>query len=124
MPTMCLLRGGAFFLHATTKPEHETKLTEYITAFFSSLGKLVISQETFENAKFQAVSMFSHGLRNNDGLTYYMASQHMSGKSMDSVDEYKQRIESVQLPRMTSSISEIFAEDAYAVGMVRGKHGQ
>jgi zinc protease len=117
-----LLRGGAFFLHATTHPEHEAKLTQYITAFFSSLGKLVISQETYENAKFQAVAMFSHGLRNNDGLSYYIASQHMAGKPVEGVDEYKSRIENAQLSRTSAALSEIFAEDAYAIGMVRGTH--
>lgn len=118
-----LLRGGAFFLHATTVQEQEAPLTEYMETFFSSLSKLVISKESFETAKQQTIAMFSHGLRKNDALSYHMASQYMTAKHADTIDDYQHKVESVSLPKLMSTISEVFFEDSYAVGILRGIDG-
>lgn len=118
-----LLRGGAFFLHAITKPEHEKQLTDYMTAFFSSLGKLIITKDAFDAAKQQAMDLFSHGLQEHDALSYHIAGQFMAGKDPSAYLDYEEKVKKVQQSKMTTSIQEIFSEEFYAIGVVRGLHG-
>lgn len=118
-----LLRGGAFFLHATTAPARESSLVEYMEAFFSSLNKLAISKDAFESAKQQAVDMFSQGLRKEDAISYYMASQYMANKPIESIDDYKHHIQDVSLAKLQSTLTEVFPDQSYAVGITRGAHG-
>lgn len=118
-----LLRGGAFFLHAITKPEFEKQLVDYMTAFFSSLGKLIITKEAFDAAKQQAVDLFEHGLQDHDALSYHIASQYMAGQDPANYWDYETKIKKVQQSKMTPSIQEIFSEELYAVGIVRGQNG-
>lgn len=115
-----LLRGGAFFLHAITKPEFEKQLTDYMTTFFATLGKLVITKDAFEAAKQQAVDLFTHGLQDHDALSYHMANQFMTGKDPSSYWDYETKIKKVQQSSMATSVQEIFSEQTYAVGAVRG----
>lgn len=117
-----LLRGGAFFLHAITKPEFEKQLVDYMTAFFSSLGKLIITKEAFDSAKQQAVDLFKHGLQEHDALSYHIASQYMAGHDPANYWDYETKIKKVQHSNMTSSVQQIFTEELYAVGIVRGSH--
>jgi zinc protease len=118
-----LLRGGAFFLHAISKPEDENKLVEYMTAFFSSLNKVSISKEEFDNAKKQAITLYLQGLQSNDALSYHMANQLIAGKDPTKYEDYETRITKVQHTKMMSVLKEIFSEELYAVGIVRGTHG-
>ncbi len=118
-----LLRGGAFFLHAIAKAEDENKLVDYLTAFFSSLNKVAISKEDFEAAKKQAISLYLQGLQSNDALSYHMASQLIAGKDPTKHDDYETRIGKVQHSKMMSVMKEIFSEELYAIGIVRGTHG-
>jgi len=118
-----LLRGGAFFLHAIAKPEDEAKLVDYMTAFFSSLSKVAITKEDFDGAKKQAVSLYLEGLQSNDALSYHMANQLIAGKDPTRYDDYESRINKVQHSKMMSVMKEIFSEELYAIGVVRGEHG-
>lgn len=118
-----LLRGGAFFLHAITKPEDEAKLVDYMTAFFASLNKMIISKEEFDHAKKQAIDLYLQGLRSNDALSYYMANQLIAGKDPMRYDDYVARINKVQLSKMMSVMKEVFLEQLYAIGIVRGAYG-
>lgn len=119
-----LLRGGAFFLHAIAKAEDENKLVDYLTAFFSSLNKVAISKEDFDAAKKQAVSLYLQGLQSNDTLSYHMASQLITGRDPTKHDDYETRIGKVQHTKMMSVMKEIFSEEMYAVGIVRGMNGK
>ena len=118
-----LLRGGIFFLHAITMPLHEDTLVAYMAAFFSSLGKLVIPKDVFEPAKQQAIALFSQGLRSHDAVAYYIASQHMAGIHIEHIDQYKDKIQDVTRTQLQTTLSEIFSENSYATGMVRGQRG-
>lgn len=118
-----LLRGGAFFLHATTEPAQEDSLVEYMEAFFSSLSKLVVSKEAFESAKQQAMDMFTQGLKKQDAISYYMASQHMANKPVESIEGYKHHIQDVSLTKLQSTLTEVFPDNSYALGITRGVRG-
>lgn len=116
-----LLRGGAFFLHAIAKPQDENQLVDYMTAFFSSLSKIMISKEDFDVAKKQAITLYNQDLRSNDALSYHMASQFMVGRDPSVVEDYETRIQKTQHSKMMSTMKDIFSEELYAMGIARSQ---
>ncbi len=96
---------------------------DYMTAFFASLNKMIISKEEFDHAKKQAIDLYLQGLRSNDALSYYMANQLIAGKDPMRYDDYVARINKVQLSKMMSVMKEVFLEQLYAIGIVRGAYG-
>lgn len=118
-----LLRSGAFFMYAATLPENEKEMMGYLTTLFSTLKKVVISKEDFEAAKKQAIGLYYQSLQKNDALSYHMASQFIAGKDPSMHWEYESKIQKVQQSKMMSTMKELFTDELFATGIVRGTHG-
>jgi zinc protease len=112
--------GGAFVAYIATSPEREEEARSALLAEFERLRQERVSNEEIERSKRYTIGTWQIRKQTNAAQLSELLQAHMLGEGIEEINEFEDRIGSVDAARVQQVAQKYFRAEVMVEGVVRG----